>query len=101
MIHVIASIRIKEGKVSEYLEILKENVPKVRGEKGCIDYLPTVDINAELPRQAMDADMVTIIERWESMDALHTHLGAPHMQSYREKSKDLVESGSIKILQEA
>ena len=101
MIHVIASIRIKAGKVSEYLEILKENVPKVRGEKGCIDYLPTVDIDAGLPRQAKDADLVTIIERWESMDALHTHLGAPHMQSYREKSKDLVESGSIRILQEA
>lgn len=29
MINVIASIRLKEGRVSEYIEIVKANIPHV------------------------------------------------------------------------
>ena len=44
MIHVIASITIKEGRKSEYLDIFKANIPLVLAEEGCVDYLPTVDL---------------------------------------------------------
>ena len=101
MINVIASIRIKAGKVPEYLEILKDNVPTVKAERGCLEYLPTVDIDIGLPRQALDEHVVTIIERWETLDALRAHLVAPHMDAYRKKTGNLVESGLIKVLQEA
>ena len=40
MIYVIASVRVKPGKVSEFLEVFKANVPDVKNEKGCIDYVP-------------------------------------------------------------
>ncbi len=101
MINVIASICVKSGKLSEFLEIFKSNVPSVREERGCIEYFPTVDIDADLPPQSLDENVVTIIEKWESLEALRDHLNAPHMLAYKEKVKDIVEGVSIKVLQEA
>ncbi len=101
MINVIASIRVKSGRLSEFLEIFKSNVPSVREESGCIEYFPAVDIDADLPPQSLDENVVTIIEKWENLEALRDHLNAPHMLAYKEKVKDIVEGVSIKVLQEA
>jgi quinol monooxygenase YgiN len=101
MISVIASVRVKAGRVSEFIEILKSNVPEVRKEKGCIEYSPTVDIDSGLPVQKLDKNAVTIIEKWESVEALRAHLKTPHMLAYREKVKEIVEELSIKVLREA
>ncbi len=100
MINVIASIYIKEGKLSDYLRILKANVPLVRKEKGCIEYVPAVDIETGLAAQVLEKNVVTILEKWESKDALNAHLGSSHMLEYREKVKDMVERVSIKVLKE-
>ncbi len=100
MISVIASIRVKTGKLHDYLAILKANVPAVRKEKGCIEYVPTVDLDVKLPPQVLDNNVVTLLEKWESLEALHAHLGSPHMLDYREKVRTFVESVSFKVLQE-
>ena len=101
MVHVIASIKVKAGKRKELLDLFKTNLPKVREEKGCIRYLPAVDIATGLPPQSLDENMVTIIETWESVEALKNHLAAPHMAAFFEKEKPLVDGSTIKILQEA
>ena len=101
MINVIASICVKTGRLSDFLEIFKSNVPSVREERRCIEYFPAVDIDADLPPQSLDENVVTIIEKWESLEALYDHLNAPHMLAYKEKVKDIVEGVSIKVLREA
>jgi quinol monooxygenase YgiN len=101
MVYVLASIRVKPGRRSDFIKVFKANMPAVRAEKGCIGYFPAVDIDAKLSRQVLDENIVTIIEKWENLEALHDHLNAPHMLAYREKVKDLVESSTLKILQEA
>lgn len=101
MINVIASIQIKEGRMSEFIEIFKANIPTVLEEKGCLGYMPTVDVPTGLPPQELNKNMVTIIEQWSSVADLQAHLTAPHMLDYRENVKDLVEKLSIKVLQEA
>jgi quinol monooxygenase YgiN len=101
MINVIASIHVKPGRLSEFLEIFESNVPHVREERGCIEYFPTVDIDAGLPPQSLDENVVTIIEKWGSLEALRDHLNAPHMLAYKEKIEDIVEDVSLKVLQEA
>ena len=100
MINVVASIRVKTGKLSEYLAILKTNMHAVRTEKGCIEYVPMIDVDSKLPPQVLDKDCVTLLEKWESLEALNVHLGAPHMLAYREQVKDLVENVTLKVLQE-
>ena len=101
MIVVLASIRIRPGQRDAFLDIFHANVPKVRQEDGCIEYFPAVDIDAALPVQKLDENVVTIIEKWQSLDALRAHLGVPHMLEYREKVKDMVEELSLKVLQQA
>jgi quinol monooxygenase YgiN len=101
MIYVVASIHVKKGRLQDYIKVFKSIVPKVREERGCIQYLPTVDINADLSKQTLDDNVMTLIENWDSLDALHDHLATPHMSTYREKVKDIVEKTTIKVLQEA
>jgi len=101
MINVIATVQVKEGQVSKFLEIFKSNVPEVRKEQGCIAYVPTIDVPTGLPPQELNENAVTIIEQWVSLEDLKAHLSAPHMLAYREKVKDLVESVSLKVLKEA
>ena len=101
MINVIASIRIEAGGLSDFLEIFRANMLKVREEKGCVEYVPLVDIDAKLVPQILDENVLTIIEKWESLEALRDHLEAPHMMAYREKVKNIVTGLSLKILKEA
>ena len=100
MIHVLASIRVKEGRRAEFIEIFKANVAKVLEEKGCLGYVPTVDFPTGIPAQALDGNVITIIEKWESPEALDDHLAAPHMAIYRERVKSMVEEQSLKILRD-
>jgi len=101
MINVIASIRIKDGRMSEFLEIFKSNIPNVLAEKGCLEYVPTLDVPAGLPVQVLDNNVVTIIEKWGSIEDLKAHLSAPHMLAYKGKVADLVENVTLKILADA
>ena len=101
MINVLAAISVKPGKRDEFVKIFKANVPNVRAETGCIEYVPTVDVDAELAPQVLDENSVTVIEKWESLEALRDHLVAPHMMAYKEQVKDIVDGVSIKVLQEA
>ncbi len=100
MINVIASIQIKEGRLPEFIEIFKSNIPKVLEEKGCIEYVPTIDVPTGLPPQELDNNVVTIIEKWDSLKDLQAHLSAPHMLAYKENVKDLVDKLSLKVLGE-
>jgi len=99
MITVIASITVKEERKSEFIKLVKANVPAVLAEAGCIEYAPTVDLVTGLPPQTLEADVVTIIEKWQSVTALKDHLAAPHMRRYRERVKEMVTGVTIKVLQ--
>ncbi|MFN2436575.1 MAG: putative quinol monooxygenase [Desulfotignum sp.] len=101
MIHVIASIQVKEGNLSRFVEIFKSNMPAVLKEKGCISYEPAVDVPTGLPPQDVDQNRVTVIEKWNTLADLTAHMSAPHMLDYREKTKNLVESISLRILEQA
>ncbi|WP_319576511.1 putative quinol monooxygenase [uncultured Desulfobacter sp.] len=100
MISVIASIHVKEGQLDKFIEIFKSNMPTVLEEKGCIEYIPTVDMPTGLPPQELNNTAVTIIEKWRSVEDLKAHLSSPHMLEYKEKTNDLVESMSVKVLKE-
>ncbi|SDP70110.1 putative quinol monooxygenase [Desulforhopalus singaporensis] len=100
MIHVLASIQIKEGYISEFIEIFKANIPNVLEEKGCIEYAPTIDVPTGFAPQELNANRVTIIEKWASLEDLKAHLSTPHMLSYREATKHLVTDLSIKVLKQ-
>jgi len=49
----------------------------------------------------LNSNVVTIIEKWDSLEDLKTHLSAPHMLAYKENVKDIVDRVSLKVLGEA
>jgi quinol monooxygenase YgiN len=101
MIIVLASIKVKPGTRASFIEIFNANIPNVLAEDGCIEYAPTVDIATGLPPQQLDENIVTIVEKWASVEALQAHLVAPHMLSYKEQVKDIVLDVGLKVLQPA
>jgi quinol monooxygenase YgiN len=99
MIYVIATVDVIGGKRSDFLEEFRKVVPQVQKEAGCIEYGPAIDVDTGIPAQRLVRDdVVTIMEKWESIEALQTHLGAPHMKEYRARVKDLVVGTEIRIL---
>jgi len=102
MIYVIATTDVKPGMREKFLEIFNAMVPTVRQEKGCIMYQPNIDFPSGLSAQNPVSDtLVTIIEGCESMDALKAHLGAPHMKTYRELTKDMVQGKTLNVVEPA
>ena len=101
MINVIASVQIKEGLLSDFIELFKSNIPNVLAEKGCIEYAPTIDIPTGFPPQELNENVVTIIEKWDSLEDLQAHMSAPHMVEFQKKEKRFVDKVSLKVLKEA
>lgn len=102
MIHVIAPITVADGQRDAFLQAFGELVPKVRAEDGCIEYGPTIDVAADfLPQSAARENVVTVVEKWENLDALQAHLSAPHMVEFRERVKQIVQAIDLQVLQPA
>jgi len=102
MIHVIATIEVSPKGRDDFLKEFHRIVPEVLAEEGCISYGPTVDVETGIPAQGeLRANVVTIVEQWESLEHLQRHLEAPHMLAYRERVKDLVQGVSLQVLQPA
>ena len=102
MVYVIAFTKIKPGKRNEFIDLFKkELIPNTLKEKGCIQYLLTVDMDMNDPIQEKDENIVTTIETWESMGALQDHLSSPHIRVFQEKAESITDGLSARILQEA
>ncbi len=102
MIHVIATIELAAGTREAFLAEFRRIVPLVRAEVGCLEYGPTIDLPSGLAAQPPVRDnVVTVVERWESLDALRAHTTAPHMQDYRGRVKDYVLGVQLHVLQPA
>ena len=100
MINVIATISVKPGTRSEFLKVFNANVPAVLEEEGCIEYFPSVDVDSKLDAQAKDENAVVVIEKWETLAALHAHLEAAHMVEFRKNAGDMIVGMDLKVLEQ-
>lgn len=66
MITLIATIKVKEGKMDKAIEVLKEAVPKIKdSEPGCLNYVPhTV--------KGLD-NTIIFYEKYKDKEALKEH----------------------------
>ena len=67
------------------------------------DYTPMVDTPSGLaPQIPLRPDVVTIVEAWDSLDALRVHLsGLPHMLRYKAATQEMVVEVTLQVLQPA
>lgn len=102
MIHVIAEIMAKRGQRDAVLAAFQEIAPAVRQEPGCIEYGAALEIPAGLPVQPpVRENVIVVIEKWASLESLQQHLQAAPLQTFLQKTQDLVESLTAKVLKPA
>ena len=99
MIAVIATITVKTGCRDKFLERFHALMPQVHAEAGCLEYYPSVDVDAGVELQGpLREDIVTILEKWESPATLQAHLAAAHMEAFRESVAEIVEDLQLQIV---
>jgi len=102
MIHVIATITLNPSVREPFLDVFRWLTPLVRAETGCIEYQATVDVPTTIAvQEGPRADVVTVVEKWENVEALYAHSAAPHMTEYREKVKNFVTGVKLVVTEAA
>lgn len=100
MIHVIAALSTAPGKRHELISAFKQLAPQVHAEHGCIEYGTAVDVATSIAAQGpLRDDVVTVVEKWESVEALEAHLAAPHMEEFRSSMSEVITGISLQILE--
>lgn len=97
MICVVATIETIPGRRNDLLAVFQKLVPQVLAEQGCIEYAPMVDVACDLV--AARPDVVTVVEKWESVAALEAHLATPHMAEFRKQTGDLRLRLTLQVLE--
>jgi quinol monooxygenase YgiN len=101
-IHVLAIITAKPGRRAEILAAFQANVPNVHAEDGCIEYLATIDAEDGPSSQSpFGDDTFVVVEKWANMAALKAHAAAPHMAAYAARTRDLIASRVVRVLEPA
>lgn len=81
MINLVVTMIIKDGKMKEFLPLCEKLRSSVLAEKGCRAYEYTRDVASPLSiQEPLDSNRITLIERWDSLEALKIHMDAPHMK---------------------
>jgi quinol monooxygenase YgiN len=100
MICVIATLEVGVGERDKLLALLQTLVPKVRAEKGNLEYAVMIDTPSGLSAQGPTCDnVVTIVEKWESLDALKAHLKTVHMVEYFRAADELDLTMQLQVLE--
>ena len=100
MVHVVATITLKPNTRKHFAEVFRWLTPQVTAEDGCIEYQGVIDIPTTIHVQdPLRADVVTVIEKWTTLDALYAHLKAPHMNEYRSRVKDYVIGVALQVME--
>lgn len=77
MIIVEGFVRMENiGDFEKVRTAAEAQISASRAEGGCIDYTYALDV--------VDPQIMRVLERWESWEALETHFKQPHMVPWRE-----------------
>lgn len=83
MIIVTASMSIKTGQKELFIKESKDLVRATRKEKGCISY--------DLFSHTDDDDVLLMLELWDNMESLNSHVKTDHFQKFKKSTEHLLE----------
>lgn len=104
MIHVIATIEVHPGMRDMFLGEFDALKSQVLDEAGCLEYGAAIGLDTGLGAGGEYSwaspcdDAIVIVEKWTSMETWKAHLTAPHMDTYRARTKDLVTGRTVQVL---
>jgi len=76
MVVVQVEVVVEPGSAEQVRDAVAKMEQATRREPGCLKYAFSVDVT--------DPGMVRVTERWESLDAIKTHLASPHMAEFNQ-----------------
>lgn len=82
MISIIAKLPIKEGKVEEAVQAVKELMAEVAKEEGTLSYT--------LNRDPKNPSTLVFMERYKDKTAMEAHSATPHFKAFFGKSGALL-----------
>jgi quinol monooxygenase YgiN len=97
MIYSIVTMLIKKGKMDDFLAECRKIRPLVLAEPGCLmyDYTREIDTGDSI-QETLNADRITLYEKWASQEALDIHNDAPYMTDFVARVRPLRESVTIR-----
>ncbi len=102
MIYVVATIELAAEMREPFLAEQRKLLPLVRAERGCLEYVPTVDVALmDPPKIPLRTDCITMHEKWETLEDLQAHAVAPHMKAFRVATKNMVRSTRVEVFRPA
>ncbi|QRX82459.1 putative quinol monooxygenase [Glaciimonas sp. PAMC28666] len=90
-IAVVSINTAKPGKEQEMEAAMRALIAPSQRDPGFIQY--------DLHRDLDDPRSFIFFERWESRELLHQHFKAPHVVAWIAQAKDLVESSSLRVME--
>jgi quinol monooxygenase YgiN len=85
-ITVLVSARAKPGRGAELLDMYGELAAATHAEDGCLAFT--------LHRGLDDHDVIALVERWTSKEALDAHLASSHVTAFRRDAAELSDGPS-------
>lgn len=73
-VKVVAKFKVSEEKKAAAIEVLEKLVDATRQEDGCVFY--------ELQQHTEDTTCISMLEMWESQEALDLHAKTEHYEKY-------------------
>ena len=98
MIHLIATIHVREGSVDEFAGLAEPCIEATRREEGCLHY--------DLHQSLTEPTKLVFVEKWADRDALNRHFREPHLIAFRdagtphivERTIEIVTDGTVETL---
>ena len=98
MINVVVTMIIKEGRMNDFLAECTKIRPLVLKEEGCHGYEYTREIASPLGiQEPIDSNRITLLEQWESIEALKAHSVSPHMKEFGPRMKEMRASVTARV----
>ncbi len=89
---VVATIVAKPGQEAATEEVLKALIAPTRQDPGYIRY--------DLHRDLENPRAFLFYETWENQAALDAHLDTPHLEAFKARIPELLESLDIRLLEQ-
>jgi quinol monooxygenase YgiN len=74
MIIVAVEVKVDSGAADQVKDAIAKMETATRQEAGCVTYAFSVDIS--------DDTTIRVIERWNSLDDIKSHMASPHMAEF-------------------
>jgi quinol monooxygenase YgiN len=99
VVQLVITVTTHPGRVPEYLAAFSALAPRVRREKGCIEYDAYVDSDDPRFDNEVRPDTVVLCEKWESIEALQQHTrSSPALTEFRQAVKDIKLDSRYRLL---